>query len=144
MLSSRLNQSEVSSPEFVSRALPGVYVLLSEHEPSQEKQQQQDEGTQGIGHDQVSGQSSDASEEGHCIVVNEEGEEPEHEHPACSQGLSLRDNVFCWQSVNACDNQQRTTISSTLSGVLHIAQKLADALFFQDSAAVTVGRSVSA
>ena len=57
-------------------------VLLSQHKASQEEQQQKHQGSQGIGHYQVSSKGTNRTEKSDCIIVDEEGEKPEHEYPA--------------------------------------------------------------
>jgi hypothetical protein len=81
---------------------PRVDVLFGEHKSSQEEEQEQNQGAQCIGNDNVACKGPDSTEQGDCAVVHQETQQPEHEHPAwrgesrrveCN-GLKIRTLVY--------------------------------------------------
>ena len=64
-----------------------VNIGFGEHKAAQQQQHEQGERSHGIGHHQVARQGPNHPKDGDGVVVDEEAQQPEHEHPAANSSL---------------------------------------------------------
>lgn len=93
--------------------MSSTHLSTWQHKASHHHDEQQRERPHSIGNHQISGKSSDGSEESDCHVVHQEQDQPVHKEPATQQILSAA-NVVVTATSGVREMTARVCIMTTI------------------------------